>query len=63
MSAMLESRVAQLERICAHQQRQIAGLMQRKGTHYALARSTLNVNDSGAGADGAGAARRAFDAR
>ncbi len=48
MTAALEARVAQLERICAHQQRQIAGLMQRKGTHFALGRSTLNVNDSGA---------------
>jgi phage gp45-like len=48
MTAMLEARIAQLERICAHQQRQIAGLTQQKGTHFALGRSTLNVNDSGA---------------
>ena len=48
MTAMLEARVAQLERLCANQQRQIAGLMQRKGAHFALGRSTLNVNDGGA---------------
>ena len=48
MSAMLEARISQLERICAAQARQIAGLMQRKGTHFALGRSTMNVNDSGA---------------
>lgn len=36
----LEARVAQLER-------QIAALMQRRGAPFALARSTMNANDSG----------------
>ena len=40
MSAMLEARVAILER-------QLNALMQRRGTHFALARSTMNVNDAG----------------
>jgi phage gp45-like len=40
MSSMLEARVAMLER-------QLAAMMQRRGTPFALARSTLAVNDTG----------------
>jgi len=40
MSAMLEARIAMLER-------QIATLMGRRGSPFALARSTLAVNDTG----------------
>lgn len=40
MSARLEARVAMLER-------QLAAMMQRRGTPFALARSTLAVNDTG----------------
>jgi phage gp45-like len=41
MSAMLEARVAMLER-------QLAAMTVRRGTPFALARSTLTVNDTGA---------------
>ncbi len=47
MSAMLEARIIMLERQLASQGRQIAALSQRRGASFALARSTMNVNDSG----------------
>ena len=47
MSAMLEARIVMLERQLAAQGRQIAAMSQRRGAPFALARSTMNVNDSG----------------
>ena len=47
MSAMLEARIVMLERQLVSQGRQIPALSQRRGAPFALARSTMNVNDSG----------------
>ena len=47
MSGALEARIVMLERRLAAQGRQIAELSERRGRPFALARSTMDVNDSG----------------
>ena len=48
MSVMLEARIAMLEYMVASQARQISALSARRGSPFALARTTMAPDDSGA---------------